>query len=387
MSVTGVIAEFNPFHSGHEFLMNQARLVAQDDPIIVVMSGNYVQRGDIAITDKWTRTDAALAAGADLVVELPFHHAVQPADRFATGAIEILAGLGVETLVFGAENARLNFESLGQKISDIRQKSADFSDYTQTYAAQYNDTIANELGYEVNRPNTLLAIAYSVANVTLNTQLRMHPVRRLGVDHDQPLEKEQPVASASAIRKALNQNQDLKEEFKNWLPQKELSAILAQPNFPDWEMLFPFLKYKIESTSATDLAQIYQMTEGLENRMKQVIHQTDSFEEFLMALKSKRYTYARLRRLALYCLLNISDEQVRNFAKKKYIRVLGYSKLGRRHLKRVKKQTDFSIISRVNKKNANKDGELALEVQVDRLYEQIAKQTSQNFGRRPIERK
>lgn len=387
MSVTGVIAEFNPFHSGHEFLMNQARLVAQDDPIIVVMSGNYVQRGDIAISDKWTRTEAALTAGADLVVELPFHHAVQPADRFARGAIEILADLGVETLVFGAENARLNFESLGQKIGEIMQKSADFSDYTQTYAAQYNDTIASELGYEVNRPNTLLAIAYSVANVKLKTNLNMYPVRRLGVDHDQPLTKKQPVASASAIRKALNQQQGLESEFKNWIPKAELSAILAQPNFPDWEMLFPFLKYKIESTSATNLANIYQMTEGLENRMKQVIHQTDSFDEFLMALKSKRYTYARLRRLSLYCLLNVSSEQVMTYSQKKYARVLGYSKLGRQHLKRVKKQTELTIISRVNKKNANLDGDLALEVQVDRLYEQMSKQTSQNFGRRPIERK
>ncbi|MGX4763265.1 nucleotidyltransferase [Holzapfeliella sp. JNUCC 72] len=387
MSVTGVIAEFNPFHSGHEFLMNQARLVAQDDPIIVVMSGNYVQRGDIAISDKWTRTEAALAAGADLVVELPFHHAVQPADRFAQGAIEILAELGVETLVFGAENARLNFESLGQKISEIMQKSADFSDYTQTYAAQYNDTIANELGYEVNRPNTLLAIAYSVANVTLKKKLTMQPVKRLGVDHDQPLEKKQPVASASAIRKALNQQENLTEELKNWLPKKELATILSQPNFPDWEMLFPFLKYKIESTSSSELAKIYQMTEGLENRMKQVIHQTETFDEFLMALKSKRYTYARLRRLALYCLLNVSDDQIQQFNQKKYARILGYSKLGRRHLKRAKKETELTIISRVNKKNANKDGDLALEVQVDRLYEQIAKQNSQNFGRRPIERK
>ena len=104
MSVVGIIAEYNPFHSGHEFLMNQARLLAGDDPVIVVMSGNYVQRGEMAILDKWSRAKAALAAGADLVFELPFSYAVQPADMFATGGVELLTKLGCNDLVFGVED-------------------------------------------------------------------------------------------------------------------------------------------------------------------------------------------------------------------------------------------------------------------------------------------
>ena len=109
MSVVGIIAEYNPFHSGHEFLLNQARLIAGKDPIIVLMSGNYVQRGEMAIMSKWSRAKAALQSGADLVLEMPFSTAVEPADLFALGSVSALKALGVENLVFGVENANLNF--------------------------------------------------------------------------------------------------------------------------------------------------------------------------------------------------------------------------------------------------------------------------------------
>lgn len=126
MSVIGIVAEYNPFHSGHEFLLNQARLVAENDPIIVVMSGNYVQRGQMAIMDKWQRAKAALNSGADLVFELPFSFAVQPADIFANGSIKMLSDLGVSELFFGVEDANLNFSYLGQKNKPNPQKSNGF---------------------------------------------------------------------------------------------------------------------------------------------------------------------------------------------------------------------------------------------------------------------
>lgn len=180
MSVVGVIAEFNPFHSGHEFLLNQARLVAKSDPIIVIMSGNYVQRGDVALLDKWERAKVALASGADLVFELPFNYAVQPADIFASGGIKLLASLGVTDLVFGAEDENLNFQELGDKIANITEHNIDFSDYTKTYATQYNQMVTDEVGYEVNQPNLMLAVAYAVANTKLGHPLQLHPIRRLG---------------------------------------------------------------------------------------------------------------------------------------------------------------------------------------------------------------
>lgn len=138
MSVVGIISEFNPFHSGHEFLLNQARLIAQNDPIVIIMSGNYVQRGEMAIMSKWERAKAALQSGADLVFEMPFSTAVEPADLFSLGNIEQLSKLGVTDLVFGVEDANLNFAYLGGKIAEIPQNHMDFKDYSQTYSTQYN---------------------------------------------------------------------------------------------------------------------------------------------------------------------------------------------------------------------------------------------------------
>ena len=155
MSVVGIISEFNPFHSGHEFLLNQARLIAKNDPIVVIMSGNYVQRGEMAIMSKWERAKAALQSGADLVFETPFSTAVEPADLFSLGNIEQLSKLGVTDLVFGVEDANLNFAYLGSKIAEIPQNHMDFKDYSQTYSTQYNQMVAREVGHEINLINLM----------------------------------------------------------------------------------------------------------------------------------------------------------------------------------------------------------------------------------------
>ena len=225
MSVIGIVAEYNPFHSGHEFLMNQARLAAKNDPIIVVMSGNYVQRGQMAIMDKWQRAKAALASGADLVFELPFSFAVQPADIFANGSIKMLSDLGVSELFFGVEDANLNFSYLGQKINQIPKNRMDFRDYTQTYATQYNEMVAREVGHEVNQPNMMLAVAYAVASEQLKNPLHLHPITRVGSGHDDPLLQDKIVSSATAIRNyCLHHPNDL-SELKKYLPKSELVSL------------------------------------------------------------------------------------------------------------------------------------------------------------------
>ena len=262
MSVVGIIAEYNPFHSGHEFLMNQARLLAGDDPVIVVMSGNYVQRGEMAILDKWSRAKAALAAGADLVFELPFSYAVQPADMFATGGVELLTKLGCNDLVFGVEDANINFEYFGQKIAKIPRQRQDFADYSQTYSTQYNQMVAREVGHEISEPNSILGLAYAVANANLGMPLHLHPVTRVGARHDDILQREKVVQSASAIRNLLL-NGEKGEDLAQWLPAGEIADIRKQRTLPNWDLLFPLLKYRLESASIPELQQIYQMSEGL----------------------------------------------------------------------------------------------------------------------------
>jgi len=383
MSVVGIIAEYNPFHSGHEFLINQARLIAgSKNPIVVLMSGNYVQRGGMAIMDKWARAKAALASGADLVFEMPFSTSVEPADLFSLGNIEQLTKLGVTDLVFGVEDANLNFTYLGSKIAEIPPKRMDFHDYSQTYSTQYNQMVAREVGYEVNQPNAILGLAYAVANYNLGSPLTLHPVNRIGAGHDDLLQRDGIVQSASAIRNIILHKENSKQ-LEQWMPNGEVHALEKQAVYPNWNLLFPFLKYRLESASLHELQQIYQMSEGLEYKMKHEIHLARTFTEFLRHVKSKRYTYSRLRRLSLYTLLNVTQADMLDSFNHESLLLLGFSKIGRQYLKTIRKDAQDQIISKVDKKNT-KSGSMHLQVRVDRLFEQLM-HVDQNFGQRPLE--
>lgn len=382
MSVVGIIAEFNPFHSGHEFLLNQARLIAKDDPIIVVMSGNYVQRGDVALLDKWERSKVALSRGADLVFELPFSYAVQPADIFAAGGIKLLQSLGVTDLVFGTEDANLNLQELGDKIANITEHNVDFSDYTKTYATQYNQMVTDEVGYEVNQPNLMLAVAYAVANNKLGHPMTLHPVRRIGQAHEAELVDDELVMSSTSIRNFIL-HVGATERLNDWLPPVEVEAVNNANSFPTWRMMFDYLRYRLESSTTEELANIYQMNEGLQYKMKAEIITHHDFTSFLRAIKSKRYTYSRLRRTSLYTLLNVTEEEMARALSEPYLFLLGYTNLGRKYLKKNRKNITLPLYSRVDAKLAN-GGPLDLNVRVDRFFEQLTI-SNQNFGRKPNE--
>ena len=318
-----------------------------------------------------------------MVFELPFSFAVQPADIFANGSIKMLSDLGVSELFFGVEDANLNFSYLGQKINQIPKNRMDFRDYTQTYATQYNEMVAREVGHEVNQPNMMLAVAYAVASEQLKNPLHLHPITRVGSGHDDPLLQDKIVSSATAIRNyCLHHPNDL-SELKKYLPKGELVSLESQKVYPNWNLLFNFLKYRIESASLEELQSIYQMSEGLEYKMKEEIHTAEDFTSFLRQIKSKRYTYARLRRLCLYTLLNVTENEIKDSYQDVSTLLLGYSNRGRNYLKKIRKDVQVPIISKVDKKNAA-SGTLGLQVKVDRLFEQIIGE-DQNFGRKPIE--
>ena len=142
----GIIAEYNPFHRGHAYQLQQARQKSGAACLIVAMSGNYVQRGEPAIVDKWQRARLALDHGADIVVELPFAVSCQPADRFATGALAILAALGCDTLAFGTETPTFDYQDFVQRVWPQTQRQQFAVDYTKTYATQWNELLQQEMG-------------------------------------------------------------------------------------------------------------------------------------------------------------------------------------------------------------------------------------------------
>ena len=258
----------------------------------------------------------------------------------------------------------------------------DFNDYSQTYSTQYNQMVAREVGHEVSEPNAILALAYAVANHNLGTPLVLHPINRIGAGHDDVLQSNKVVQSASAIRNMILHN-EVSSTLEEWMPKKEVKLLFKQKNYPNWNLLFPFLKYRLESSSISELQKIYQMSEGLEYKMKQEIHTAQTFTEFLRRVKSKRYTYSRLRRLSLYTLMNVTQEDMIDSFNHESLLLLGYSKLGRKYLKRIRKETTADIISKVDQKNTQ-SGSMRLQLRVDRFFEQLL-QVDQNFGRRPLE--
>lgn len=381
LTACGIIAEYNPLHNGHVYQLQQAKSKTQADVMIVVMSGNYVQRGQPALLDKWLRAQMALAAGADLVVELPFSAASQPADLFSDGAIKILADLGCRFLAFGTEDTAIDYQKLGQAMLKLPPRQAFFVDYKKTYATQFNELLQAELGFNLTQPNMLLAASYAKSVAMIQPQMQLVPIQRLGVAHDAQAVQAK-FASASWLRQHLLTSDQPLSSLTPYLPATSWQILKAhQADFLSWDSYFPFLKYQLTMMTLPQLGGIYQVTEGLEYRIKHVLRQCQTFDALLTAVKTKRYTYARLQRVFLYSLLNITDEMMQTSGL--FIYPLAFNAKGRQYLHQVKKQLTLPWITRINGKNTKPEAPFYLQNRVDLLVEQFTSR-HQNFGRRPI---
>ena len=390
MKACGMIVEYNPFHNGHLYHLKQSKQKSNADVMIAVMSGNFLQRGEPAIIDKWHRAKSALANGADLVIELPVEWSVQSADYFATGGLKLLHALGCEILCFGTDQVQaFDYQSLGQLLAS-RQEELNaiyqaIDDPKLTYAQKMMQVFSrfdSRLTFQPNQPNHILALAYAQANAKLKRPLTLVPIQRLqAAYHDETLpDLTQPkmldIASASAIRKSFF----AKQAIEDFLPASSLVDLKEQA--VNWEDYFPYLKYRILSSTIEELGQIYQMVDGLEYKLKQVITEVTSFAQLIQAIKSKRYTQVRLQRLLLYVLLNIQKAAMTKQHAQLSLHVLGFSEKGQEYLRQQKKVCQYPIITRMSQSAALK---MPLLIKSDRIY-QLAKPTiaEQNFGRLPI---
>ncbi|WP_056969078.1 nucleotidyltransferase [Lacticaseibacillus thailandensis] len=382
MQAVGVVAEFNPLHNGHVFALQVARRRAAADVVVVVMSGNFVQRGAPAILDKWTRTRLALTAGADLVVELPVYDAVQSGNQFAAGALAQLSALGVSQLAFGTEAPELDYAQLAERMHAMMgQRRDEFHDYTQTYASQLAAAMTAVTGHAVKAPNQMLGVSYAMANLALTHPLTLLPFGRAGVDHDAA--KPQAVAgttmaSASAIRERVHAGADVRA-----LVPAATATALRQGPILAWRQLWPLLRYRLQTASLDELATIDQATEGLEHRLRAAAIGAHDFDDLLRRAKSKRYTYARLRRLALAITLNLRHGDVVAARRQRNVHILGFNAVGRAYLKQVKKQAPLPLVSRVSRDMLKPDGSFDLIDRADALISTLTGY-EQNYGRVPI---
>jgi len=340
-TVLGIVAEYNPFHNGHAYQLRQAKQQSQADVTVVVMSGNWMQRGEPALIDKWQRTRLALLGGVDLVIELPFQFVVQPAHLFAQGAIQLLSALGCTTLAFGAEHPDLDFETL--VANQPTNASSHFKQFNETYPTLFNDYLQAQTGMNLRASNDILGFSYVAANRQLERPLEILPIQRRGSSHQETqLDSEATVASGAAIRSAVQSGSW--PSVARMVPAETLSALQKNQQVT-WNDYWPYLRYQLLSTSLADLHEVYQMSEGIEYRLKQAALTSTNFDEFLRAAKTKRFTYARLQRLCVYILLQVNRVELPTEVR--YAHVLGFDRLGQQYLKQVKKRSKLPLISRV----------------------------------------
>lgn len=383
MNTCGIIAEYNPFHNGHRYQLQEAREQTQADVMVVVMSGNFLQRGEPAIIDKWRRAEEALSQGADLVVELPVQWSLQSADYFAKGGVELLHALHCNSLSFGTDHsADFDYSSFGcfttthqKEIDEAYQK---YDDPTLTYAQKMAAVLANDdpaFARLKEQPNHVLGLTYAKENARFEQAMDIYPVERKKVNHHSA-ELAGKIASATAIRQAVLE----KNSVKNVVPVKTAKDLTDYQ--VSWENYWPFLRYKILASSLAELREIYQMVEGLEYRLKSKIRQASNFEEYVQLVKSKRYTRARIQRLFCYCLLNLKDTDVKKAWRNNYLHILGFTQKGQQYLQQEKKTISWPIISKVGQTEEEK---MALGIQSDNIYQMVnAKIKEQNFGQFPI---
>lgn len=220
MPVAGIIAEYNPFHNGHLYQIKAVKEAMPDTPIVVAMSGNFLQRGEPACLDKWTRAKLALQNGADLVVEMPVSACVQPADRFAFNGVQILASLGVSDLFFGAEHAEYDFAKFARLVKEAH---GEFKTYNESYAATFQKAVTEKIGHPVDSPNDLLGLAYAKANLNLGEPLKLHPIQRKQAGYHDLILKKGTIASASAIRSHYAKGE--RATLTQYLPQESAQAL------------------------------------------------------------------------------------------------------------------------------------------------------------------
>lgn len=376
LKAVGLVVEYNPFHNGHLYHLQKAKEVTGADVVVAVMSGNFTQRGEPTILDKWQRARAALNNGVDLVIELPLVSAVEPADRFAAGALQLLADMQVESVVFGAEHPHWDFHHMVDLEKSFQADQ--FKQFDQTYATQFNQQLKERIGVSLIDPNDILAFSYYKANINSRFGLRLVPIQRTGSQyHDQQIRGK--VASASAIRNSVtNKQQELIQES---VPEDTFEELVHFKMIPSWDQLYPLLRNQLIQAPQSLLAQTYQMSEGLENRLKRIAERELTFDGFIKRVKTKRYTYAHLTRLFLYTVLQASETEVHNAIYHPYHHLLGFTEMGQEYLHHVKKQLQYPLITKVDQTLHH--GDFTLDYRAGKLY-QMFTPDEQDIKRSPI---
>lgn len=370
MKVVAVIAEYNPLHNGHAYQLSYIRKELQADFIIVLMSGDFVQRGAPAVIDKHTRARMALLSGADLILELPVYYALGSAEYFARGAVSILDALcTVDYLHFGSECGDVD------KLWEIAKVLADEPPLFREKVSQYlkeglsypkariraycefskengeNVLCEEEISDILSSPNNILGIEYCKAIIQMGSRIKPVTLKREGAGyHENVLSNEQKYPSASALRMLAGERFEL-TEWKPYLPPAAYEALSEiNPVCVEADDISAMLQYKLLLEEQKGYAEYLDVSQDLSDKIKKNRKEFTTFSDFCMLLKAKNYTYTRVCRCMLHILLNIQTNELKMLTKQTfahYVRILGFRMEAVRLLNQLKKNTQIPIIAKL----------------------------------------
>ena len=390
--VLGIIAEYNPFHNGHLYHLEASKKLTGTDYTVAIISGNFTQRGSTSIVDKWSKTKMALENGIDLVIELPILYSISSAENFADGAIKILNSLGiVDYLSFGAETSDISIlnnianilysepEEYKKLLSIELEKGLSFPkarenallDYIKSNILENNKSDFENYRKVLSSPNNILGIEYLKALKKYKSLIKPVCISRFKVEYNSSNFSEN-IASATAIRELIkNKNFDA---IKTVIPLESSSVLMDCINsgcvVPDLNCFEKEIIYTLRKMSIEEIANIPDVSEGLEFSIKKAANSCNNINEFLDIVKSKRYTITRLQRILLYTLLGISKEdmQLSKKVEKPYIRVIGFNDNGKKLVSEIAtKNPELKLITSIKKfvdSNSNKDLQIIFDKDV-----------------------
>lgn len=375
MKIIGLIAEYNPFHLGHQYQIKKIKEMFPNSIIIAIISTHFTQRGDISIINKWDKTKICLEEGIDLVIELPTLYATQSADIFAYGALSILNKFKIDTLVFGSES---NDISSLVKLANIQLKNNDYNllvkQYLDTginYPTAMSKALKDITNITIDKPNDLLALSYIKQIIQNDYQITPISIKRTNDYHDKKIKNN--IINATLIRELLLKNEDISPYIPK-TTNKYLYKNLSLNN------AYPFLLYNI-ICNQNNLSNYLDIDEGIEGRIVKNINKSNTWNELVINIKTKRYTYNKINRMLLHILLNIKKE---NNIKDIYLRVLGFNQHGRNYLNQIKKDLDMELITSYK---PNKSRVLDLEYECTKIYSLIINDSSlieKEYKNKPI---
>lgn len=387
MKTLGIISEFNPFHNGHKYLLDKAKKELKTDLAISIMSGDFVQRGEAAIMDKFSRARVAINCGFDLVIEMPSFVTLQSAEFFAKKSVNILNKINIDYLVFGIENINPDDFLKACKVIIENEKNIDSKIKSLiasglSYPKSHNKALLDFVSSDFLSSNNILALEYMRALYKINSKIKPYPIKRIKTKNKDQGINDKNFASSTAIRNNLGL------DIKNLIPNEsfsELSNFMNEYKYFDYDYIYKIFKYKI-LIEKSDMSNILGYEDGLDNYLSKIAIIKDSYKDFLGQATSLRYTKSRIKRLVLNYILSYTVDL--NDYDISFINILAYNKKAAENFKNLSKNLNI-VINKSDLKNLSKSDLLIYNkiIRASNLYSLgIAREIDYDFrhNNRPI---